>query len=97
VIPVLAEALLEVLVCPKSKQPLIYFPRGEDDRDEAGAFLLCPASRLRYPIRDGVPVMLVDEATSVDQAVVDTLTARARQLGLPFTGRSQGGGGPRSA
>lgn len=94
---VLADALLEVLVCPKSKQPLIYFPRGEDDRDEASAFLLCPASRLRYPIRDGVPVMLVDEATSVDQAALDALLARARQLGLPFTGRSPADGGPRSA
>ena len=93
----LAEALLEVLVCPKSKQPLIYFPRGEADREEAEAFLLCPASRLRYPIRDGVPVMLVDEATSLDQAAVDGLVTRAKQLGLGFTGRPSGDTGPRSA
>ena len=78
----LADALVEVLVCPKSKQPLIYFPRGEADRDEADGFLLCPASGLRYPIQDGVPVMLVDEATAVDAATVKTLVARARQLGL---------------
>ena len=78
----LADALLEVLVCPKSKQPLIYFPRGEADRDEADAFLLCPASRLRYPIQDGVPVMLVEEAAAVDAAGVEALVARARQLGL---------------
>ena len=78
----LADALLDVLVCPKSKQPLIYFPRGEDDRDEAEAFLLCPASRLRYPIKDGVPVMLVEEAISVDAPAVEALVARARQLGL---------------
>ena len=75
-------ALLEVLVCPKSKQPLIYFPRGEADRDEADAFLLCPGSRLRYPIQDGVPVMLSEEAASVDDAAVEALVARARQLGL---------------
>jgi uncharacterized protein YbaR (Trm112 family) len=79
---VLADALLEVLVCPKSKQPLIYFPRGEADRDEADGFLLCPASRLRYPIKDGVPVMLVEEATPVDAPAVEALVARARQLGL---------------
>jgi uncharacterized protein YbaR (Trm112 family) len=91
---VLAEALLEVLVCPKSKQPLIYFPRGEADRDEAEAFLLCPASRLRYPIRDGVPVMLVDEATSIDEAAVQALVARAKQLGLGFTGRAPDDAGP---
>ena len=95
----LPDALLEVLVCPKSKQPLIYFPRGEADRDEADAFLLCPASRLRYPIQDGVPVMLVEEAASVDAAAVDALVARARQLGLavpPVTDRS-GGDSSRSA
>lgn len=93
----LADPLLDVLVCPKSKQPLIYFPRGEDDRDEAEAFLLCPASRLRYPIRDGVPVMLVDEAIPVEAAKVDALVARARQLGLRFTGQSSSGDGSRSA
>jgi uncharacterized protein len=89
---VLADALLDVLVCPKSKQPLIYFPRGEEDRDEAEAFLLCPASRLRYPIRDGVPVMLVDEATPIEAAKVDALVTRARQLGLRLTGASPDGG-----
>ncbi len=93
----LADALLDVLVCPKSKQPLIYFPRGEDDREEAEAFLLCPASRLRYPIRDGVPVMLVDEATALEAAKVDALLTRARQLGLRLTGQSQADGGSRSA
>jgi uncharacterized protein YbaR (Trm112 family) len=94
---VLADALLDVLVCPKSKQPLIYFPRGEDDRDEAEGFLLCAASRLRYPIRNGVPVMLVDEATPVEPAKVETLLARARQLGLRHTGQASTDGGSRSA
>jgi uncharacterized protein YbaR (Trm112 family) len=94
---VLADALLDVLVCPKSKQSLIYFPRGEDDRDEAAGFLLCPASRLRYPIRDGVPVMLVDEATPVEPARVEALVDRARQLGLRLTGQSSSDGGSRSA
>jgi len=82
---VLPNALLEVLVCPKSKQALVYFPRGEADRDEADAFLLCPASRLRYPVQDGVPVMLMDEATEITAPAVEALLARARQLGLPLT------------
>jgi hypothetical protein len=97
---VLAEALVEVLVCPKSKQPLIYFPRGEADRDEADGFLLCPASRLRYPIHDGVPVMLVDEATAVDAAALEALVARAQQLGLRIPEGAlapAGGAGTRSA
>ena len=88
----LPDALLEVLVCPKSKQPLIYFPRGEADRDEADAFLLCPASRLRYPIQDGVPVMLVEEAAGVDAAAVEALVARARQLGLAVPEKAGGAG-----
>jgi uncharacterized protein YbaR (Trm112 family) len=83
---VLPNDLVELLVCPRSKQPLIYFPRGEADRDEADAFLLCPTSRLRYPIQDGVPVMLVDEAIAVTAQTVEALLSRARALGLQATG-----------
>ena len=75
---------LAILVCPKSKQPLIYFPKGEEDRDEAEAFLLCPASRLRYRIYGGVPALLVEEATEVAASEVERLLARARQLKLPI-------------
>ena len=46
--------LLEILVCPLSKQPLTY--------DRAAQELVCRASGLAYPIRDGVPVMLIEEA-----------------------------------
>lgn len=46
--------LLEILVCPLCKGPLVY------DRD--GAELVCRGDRLAYPIRDDVPVMLEDEA-----------------------------------
>ncbi len=74
--------LVSVLVCPKSKQPLIYFPRGEADREESEAFLLCPGSRLRYPITDGVPVLLIEEAADVPAPALTALVARARQLGL---------------
>ena len=80
--------LVDVLVCPKSKQPLIYFPRGEADRDEAEAFLLCPASRLRYAIQDGVAVLLVEEARELPAATVAALVARARQLGLRSADRA---------
>ena len=68
--------------CPKSKQPLVFFPRGEDDRDEAAAFFLCPASGLRYRVDGGVPVFLVDEATEVAPQEVARLVERARVLGL---------------
>jgi len=46
--------LLSILVCPVSKAPLEY--------DEAGQELICRASGLAYPIRDGIPVMLESEA-----------------------------------
>ena len=46
--------LLDILVCPVCKGPLLY--------RKAEAELVCKADRLAYPIRDGIPVMLVEEA-----------------------------------
>ena len=50
--------LLDILVCPVSKAPLIY--------DEKSAELKCKASGLAYPVRDGIPVMLEEEARTLD-------------------------------
>ncbi len=79
----LPRELTDILACPKSKQPLIYFPRGEDDRDEAAGFFFCPGSRLKYRIDQGVPVLLVDEATEVGAAEAQRLASRAKDLKLP--------------
>jgi uncharacterized protein len=49
--------LLEILVCPVSKSTLHY--------DEAAQELISRAARLAYPIRDGIPIMLPDEARSL--------------------------------
>lgn len=46
--------LLEVLVCPQTRTPLRY------DRDKRE--LISDAAHLAYPVRDGVPIMLIDEA-----------------------------------
>jgi uncharacterized protein YbaR (Trm112 family) len=74
--------LLEILVCPTSRAPLVYFAGGEaGDRPEQ-AFLYCPASGLRYRIDDDVPVLLIDEAVRVTPAEAARLDARARELGL---------------
>ncbi len=51
----LSPQLLDVLVCPRCKSSLEY--------REAEASLVCHTCELRYPIRDEIPVMLVDEAT----------------------------------
>ncbi|MGQ3670978.1 Trm112 family protein [Xanthobacter sp. TB0136] len=52
--------LLEILVCPVSKGPLEY----NRERQE----LISPAARLAYPIRDGIPIMLADEARPLDES-----------------------------
>jgi uncharacterized protein YbaR (Trm112 family) len=87
--PMLSPDFVALLVCPTSQQPLVYFPRGAADRTEDDAFLLCPASGLRYRVEHGVPVLLADEAERVPQDMVSTLVARARTLGLtvPTTSR----------
>jgi hypothetical protein len=51
--------LLELLVCPLTKTTLRY--------DRARQELISDAARLAYPIRDGIPIMLVDEARSLDE------------------------------
>ncbi|HXX49053.1 MAG TPA: Trm112 family protein [Myxococcota bacterium] len=50
--------LLEILVCPKCKSELAV-KRAADGAEES---LDCPACRLSYPVEDGIPVMLVEEA-----------------------------------
>jgi len=57
--------LLDILVCPVSKAPLIY--------DDKAAELKCKASGLAYPVRDGIPVMLEDQARSMSNEEVSNL------------------------
>lgn len=53
----LSPQLLEILVCPKCKGPLEY--------REAQSSLVCKSCQLSYPVRDDIPVMLIDEAKPV--------------------------------
>ena len=53
--------LLDMLVCPICKGPLTLLR----DAQQRPAELLCPADRLAYPIRDGIPVMLDHEARTL--------------------------------
>jgi hypothetical protein len=46
--------LLEVLICPMTRSPLTY--------DRTKGELISKSARLAYPVRDGVPIMLVEEA-----------------------------------
>lgn len=55
--------LLEILVCPVTKGPLIY----DKDKQE----LISRAARLAYPIRDDIPIMLEDEARALTEAELE--------------------------
>jgi hypothetical protein len=52
--------LLEILVCPVTKTPLVY--------DRARQELISKKAGLAYPIRDGIPVMLPDEARPLSES-----------------------------
>ncbi len=57
--------LLDILVCPLCKGPLVY--------DKTKAELVCRADRLAYSIRDDIPVMLEDEARKLTDEEYDAL------------------------
>ncbi|MBO8130845.1 MAG: Trm112 family protein [Candidatus Marinimicrobia bacterium] len=50
----ISKELLEILACPKCKGDLIY--------DQENDKLICESCRLKYPIKDDIPIMLIDEA-----------------------------------
>lgn len=69
--------LLEILACPLDKGPLLYFADSEE--------LYNPRERLLYRIHDGIPVMLVDSAESVDPDEHERLLAKAQADGIKPT------------
>ncbi len=60
--------LLELLVCPVTKGPLQF----DRDRQE----LLSRSARLAYPVRNGIPILLENEARTLSDAEIDTLAAQ---------------------
>ena len=58
--------LLEILVCPVTKGPLIY--------DKTRLELISKSARLAYPIRDDIPVMLEDEARKLTPEEIEALS-----------------------
>lgn len=73
----LDQLLLDILACPEDKGPLYYF---EDEQ-----ILLNPRLKRTYEIRDDIPIMLIDEATTVDDAEVARLLAKAEADGISPT------------
>ncbi len=66
--------LIEILACPEDKGPLLYF--------EGESALYNPRLKRRYAIRDDIPIMLVDEAETVDDAEHERLLALAEAEGF---------------
>jgi len=69
--------LLDILACPEDKGPLLYF----EDEDS----LYNPRLHRRYQVRNGIPVMLLDEAEQVDDAEHERLLAKAEADGIAPT------------
>jgi uncharacterized protein YbaR (Trm112 family) len=69
--------LLEILACPEDKGPLYYLA----DEDA----LYNPRLHRRYDVRDDIPVMLIDEATTVDDAEHERILAKVEAEGLSPT------------
>ena len=55
--------LLDILVCPVTKGPLIY--------DKSNRELISKSGKLAYPVRDGIPVLLEDEARSLSAEEIE--------------------------
>ncbi len=66
--------LLEILACPEDKGPLLYFT-------DEGA-LYNPRLKRRYRVQDDIPIMLIDEAESVDDVEHERLMAKAESEGI---------------
>ncbi|MGH9103535.1 MAG: Trm112 family protein [Acidimicrobiales bacterium] len=80
--------LLEILACPQDKGPLYYLADEES--------LYNPRLRRRYTVRDGIPIMLVEEAEAVGEAEHERIMAKVQAAGLSLTFPASGepGGGP---
>lgn len=57
--------LLDILVCPVTKGPLIYDKKKQE--------LISRSARLAYPVRDGIPVMLEEEARAISEEEMEQL------------------------
>ena len=69
--------LLEILACPQDHGPLYYF----EDEDT----LYNPRLKRRYAIREGIPIMLIDEAETLEESEHDRLMAKAASEGITPT------------
>ena len=72
-----SERLLEILACPEDKGPLYYF--ANDD------FLYNPRLKRKYPVRDDIAVMLIEESVAADEVEHSRVTALITDRGIKAT------------
>jgi uncharacterized protein len=73
----LSPALLEILACPEDKGPLFYI--------ESESMLYNPRLHRRYDVRDDIPVMLIPESTTVDDAEHERLMGIVEAMSISPT------------
>ena len=73
----LAIDLLQILACPQDPGPLLYFP--------SEPCLYNPRLRLRYEITDDIPIMLIDKATTLEDAEHERMLVLADEQGITPT------------
>ena len=72
-------ALLQILACPEDKGPLYYLA------DEGDGLLYNPRLQRAYDVRDDIPIMLIDEARTLDAAEAARLQGRIDDEGIAAT------------
>jgi uncharacterized protein YbaR (Trm112 family) len=77
----LSPALLSILACPDDKGPLYFVESGWD----AGQVLYNPRLGRTYPVRDNIPVMLIEESTTLAEADKHRLDGLVAEQGLQPT------------
>jgi len=81
-----SEQLLSILACPEDKGPLHLIDLAEHDSvDGDGVVLYNPRLRRTYDVRDDIPIMLIDEATSLDDAAASSLDQVVEQANIAPT------------
>lgn len=81
-----SEQLLSILACPEDKGPLYLIDLAEhDDVDGDATVLYNPRLARTYDVRDDIPIMLIDESTTLDEAAATALSAVVERAGIAPT------------
>ena len=81
-----SEELLSILACPEDKGPLHLIDLdAHESLDGEGVVLYNPRLRRTYDVRDDIPIMLIDEATALDDAAAAALDRVVEQADIPPT------------